>query len=249
MPAYHEQHRPKTWEDIAGQDSARNRLRGLLARSWGGRAVWIQGPSGTGKTTMARIAANAADPLYATELTARELTVGALDRLIDRMRYRPLSGAGHVVIVNEVHGLSRPVRERLLGHLDPVPDSELWIFTTTNEAQANLFEDDNGDNDALFSRCTLIRTTANDEAIGKMADRARSLAIADGIDGMPPEVYKAALRSRKGNMRALLGDVESGRLAEFATEYAAAKREFEILRSTKGDRAEARRAELKAIIG
>ena len=68
----HEQYRPTTWGGVVGQDEAVKRFRTIAKRGVGGRAFWIAGPSGTGKTTIARlIAAEIADPFNRIELSVR----------------------------------------------------------------------------------------------------------------------------------------------------------------------------------
>ena len=53
----HEQYRPKCWEEVAGQVEALAEVQAVLKRGWGGRAWWLTGLSGTGKTTIARLIA------------------------------------------------------------------------------------------------------------------------------------------------------------------------------------------------
>jgi len=53
----HEQHRPRNWSDVVGQDKVVARIEGLRKRGLAGRAYWISGQSGTGKTTIARLIA------------------------------------------------------------------------------------------------------------------------------------------------------------------------------------------------
>src|SRR5262245_36793626 len=74
-----EQYRPRNWSDVVGQDKVVNRIQGLVKRGLGGRAFWLSGQSGTGKTTIARlIAAEVADELCIHEVDAAALTVGQL---------------------------------------------------------------------------------------------------------------------------------------------------------------------------
>ena len=75
-----ERYRPRSWSEVIGQDKA---VRALLAlRDKGqlsGRAYWLSGKSGTGKTTIARLlAADVADEFMTTEVDATGLTVAAL---------------------------------------------------------------------------------------------------------------------------------------------------------------------------
>ena len=47
--------RPATWSDVVGQDKVINRIQALAKRGLAGRAYWISGQSGTGKTSIARL--------------------------------------------------------------------------------------------------------------------------------------------------------------------------------------------------
>ncbi len=78
-----ERYRPATWREVVGQDKVVDRLRALAARGGlAGRAYWLAGLSGSGKTTIARlIAAEVADPFLIEELDAAALTVAQLQAL------------------------------------------------------------------------------------------------------------------------------------------------------------------------
>src|SRR5439155_22570133 len=55
-----ERERPRSWEQVVGQDKVIRQLRQLESRAGlSGRAYWLSGQSGTGKTTIARLIAAA----------------------------------------------------------------------------------------------------------------------------------------------------------------------------------------------
>src|SRR5437764_10708727 len=84
-----EQYRPNTWNEVVGQDKIVQRVQALAQRGLAGRAYWISGQSGTGKTTIARlIAAEVADELLIREVDAAGLTVSALRDLEAEMNVR-----------------------------------------------------------------------------------------------------------------------------------------------------------------
>ncbi len=57
LQALYEQYRPTQWRDVVGQDKTLKRIDVLHRRGLSGRAYWLSGQSGTGKTTIARLIA------------------------------------------------------------------------------------------------------------------------------------------------------------------------------------------------
>lgn len=247
MPAIHEQYRPQSFTEVVGQDKAVRQLQAVLARGWGGRAFWITGASGTGKSTLARlIALHGADEFSVDELDAGALTPAALRDIELGMRTRGIGAkTGRAYIVNEAHGLRKDTIRLLLVTLERLPEHVVFVFTTTRQGQDRLFEvDETGDAGPLLSRCTEIELANDDAAHAAFAKRAQDIARREGIDGVPLQVYTAAARKCRGNMRALLQRIECGAFRDDARE--ALERELAMIASTKGDAAERRRAQLKA---
>ena len=117
---------------------------------------------------------------------------------------------GHALIVNEAHGLSRPVIELLLGILEDLPDSVLVIFTTTNDGN-DLFEE-KMDSNPFASRCVSLQLAARN-LCEAFAERARAIAQAEGLDGRPAEDYVKLMRKCRNNLRAALQEIESGAMS------------------------------------
>jgi len=110
----YEKYRPKQWADVIGQDKVIEQILQLKKRGLAGRAYWISGQSGTGKTTIARLLAqDVADEWYIEEVDATSLTPAVLSKIESAMQLYSLGKGGRAIIINEAHGLSRPAVRQL----------------------------------------------------------------------------------------------------------------------------------------
>lgn len=214
MAALFEIARPKQWSEVVGQEKALKVAQLLIARGLGGRAVWISGKSGQGKTTIARLLAEElADPDNVEELDASELTPARLKSIEDGGRCRAIgSKSGRAFIVNESHGLSKSAVRQLLVILERIPGHVLWIFTTTTSGQQLLLEGTE-DGGPLLSRCNRIDLAQRDLA-KPFAERARTIAAEHGLDGQPIERYLRLAKDCGNNLRAMFSAIESGAMLD-----------------------------------
>lgn len=204
-----EKHRPTTFAGVVGQDKA---VATLSRLSPGGRAYWITGKSGTGKTTLARIlAAQVADGFEVTEIVGRQLTVAVLKEMAFRWNYVAMGErGGYALIVNEAHGLGKATVEVMLDVLENLRDNVTVIFTTTNDGESELFED-HIDAGPFVSRCICVKLT-NQGITKPFAARLREIAIAEGLDGKSESEYVKLVSACGQNFRECLGRIEAGEM-------------------------------------
>jgi DNA polymerase-3 subunit gamma/tau len=197
---------------VVGQGFTVRRVKALARRGLAGKAYWISGPSGVGKTTIARlIAAEIADGFNVEELDATGVTRGRLEEIRETIRQSALgSKPGRVYVVNEAHGLRKDIIRELLILLEDIPDHAAWIFTTTLEGQQTLFD---GQEDAgpLLSRCLHFELDGYD-VDRAFARHVRTIAVREGLDGQPLSAYVELARKSNNNMRAMLQAVEAGQM-------------------------------------
>ncbi len=213
-----EQYRPSTWADVVGQEKVVAKIQALAKRGIGGRAYWLSGGSGQGKTTIARlIAAEIAGPLATMEDNAKDIDAEYVRGMTRSWHTTVLASPGsdkigRAWILNESHNLRASVCELFLTRLEEIPPHVVVIFTTTTDEDKGLFEGyDNSP--AFMSRCLTFKL-ARVGLAEKFAERARAIAQKEGLDGKPIKDYVELVKQERNNMRAVLQKIEAGYMAD-----------------------------------
>lgn len=207
----YESNRPRSLDAVIGQPKACAMLRGLIERgAIGGKAFWLSGNSGIGKTTLARIIARElADEFYVAEYDSADAFLQAdFDRFSDTMQCRSFGKGGRALIINEAHGLRPAIVRQMLGLLERIPSHCVIVFTTTKDGQESLFEDEL-DAGPLLSRCVSIQLT-NQGIAQAAAPMLQRIAREAGLDGQPVDEYVKLMRRVANNIRKALVEIESG---------------------------------------
>jgi len=193
------------------------RLAVMASRGgFAGRAYWISGESGTGKTTIARLlAAEVADDFATWELDATALTPAALRDIEREWSGGTFGKGGRAYLVNEAHGLRSDTVKHLLVMLERIPRHCVVVFTTTCAGQESLF-DDLPDAGPLTSRCVCL-ALARHAIAAPFAARCKAIAEAEGLGGAPLAAYTDYGQACGWNMRSMLQAVESGEFLDDAT--------------------------------
>ena len=191
--------RPQALSDVVGQDhilgpdGALTRM--LETRMLGSLIFW--GPPGTGKTTVARLLADAT-ALHFEQLSAVFSGVADLKKAFDAARARRETGTGTLLFVDEVHRFNRAQQDSFLPVMED--GTVILVGATTENPSFEL-------NAALLSRArVLVFRSLDAAAIEKLFARAEQ------VEGKPlpldVEARAALVRMADGDGRAALTLVE-----------------------------------------
>lgn len=131
----HTKYRPKVFSGVVGHRAVIRSLYALQKKGFP-HAWLLTGPSGVGKTTIARIICNELD-CHSNELleidAATHTGVDAWREITSTLLFQPLQGAVKCVVVDECHMLSKSAWNSLLKVVEEPPDHVYWFFCTTEE--------------------------------------------------------------------------------------------------------------------
>ncbi len=164
--------RPKTLAEVVGQDHLLNPEgpvgRMVAARRLTSMVLW--GPPGVGKTTIARLLAQASD-LHFEPLSAVFSGVADLRKVFEAAKARRAAGHGTLLFIDEIHRFNRSQQD---GFLPYVEDGTVTLVGATTENPS--FEL----NAALLSRAQVFVLNRLDEAALEQL-----LARAEAEEGRP----------------------------------------------------------------
>jgi len=192
--------RPRSLDDVVGQEhltgpeGAIGRM--VAARKLSSLILW--GPPGTGKTSIARLLADAVG-LRFVALSAVFSGVADLKKVFAEARVAAKAGQRTLLFVDEIHRFNRAQQD---GFLPYVEDGTVTLVGATTENPS--FEL----NAALLSRCqVLILHRLDHDALCKLLDRAEE------IEGRPlpltPQARDALVASADGDGRFVLNQAET----------------------------------------
>jgi DNA polymerase-3 subunit gamma/tau len=211
-------YRPKTFEDLIGQQAMVRTLTNAFASGRIAHAFMLTGVRGVGKTTTARLLARAlnyeSDTVHGPSLAhlatlgrhcqaileGRHLDVLELDaasrtgiddirELTDSVRYAPAQARYKVYILDEIHMLSEKAFNALLKTLEEPPPHAKFIFATTEIRKVPV---------TILSRCQRFDLRRVEPEV--IAANLASIARAEGL-AIEPDALTLIARAAEGSVR------------------------------------------------
>ena len=211
--ALYRKYRPNDFDDVRGRDAIVRTLKNQIISGRIGHSYLFCGTRGTGKTTIARIFARAANcenqhdgnpcgecptcrPIQAeanlnvTELdAASNNSVDDIRSIVDQVEYSPTQGRFRVFIIDEVHMLSNAAFNALLKTLEEPPSYVIFILATTEPNKLPV---------TILSRCQ--RYDFGRLATDVIEGRLREVAQMEGLE-VEDKAFRYIAGAADGSMR------------------------------------------------
>ncbi len=211
--ALYRKFRPKTFEEVKGQQHIVKTLKNQIAAGRIGHAYLFCGTRGTGKTSVAKIFAKAVNcehpiggspcnecescraiadgsSMNVIEIDAASNNgVDSIRQIRDEVAYSPTVGKYKVYIIDEVHMLSIGAFNALLKTLEEPPSYVIFILATTEAHRIPV---------TILSRCQ--RYDFKRISVDTITERLKELAAAEGMD-VEDKALRYIARQADGAMR------------------------------------------------
>ncbi|MFU8881755.1 MAG: replication-associated recombination protein A [Rhodobacterales bacterium] len=191
--------RPQKLDQVIGQEQVLgpDAPLGVMLASGSLSSLILWGPPGVGKTTIARLLADATD-LHFIQISAIFTGVPELRKVFEAAKMRRANGQGTLLFVDEIHRFNKAQQDGFLPHMED--GTILLVGATTENPSFEL-------NAALLSRAQVLVLNRLDLAtLERLAQRAeQALGRALPLTGPARE---ALLEMADGDGRALLNLIE-----------------------------------------
>lgn len=186
-------HRPTDLESVKGNEAIIATLEGFLSKPKKCPHVFLLlGPTGCGKTTIARIIANrlgCTGSDYREYNASDDTGIDGVRQIIKICNYKPIEGPCTVWVIDECQMLSVQAQDAFLKKLEDTPKHIYFILCTTNPNKLK---------DTIKGRCSILQVKPLTD--NQMKGLLRSIVRAEE-ETLSVEIYAQIIQDSQGHPR------------------------------------------------
>ena len=192
MEELYKKHRPSDFDEIVGQETTLKTLRSAVDYDEIPHFIMFTGPTGCGKTTLARIIRRKLKCGRQDFIEAAPRKIEEVRVIRSRISQAPMRSKCRVYLIDECHKLTSDAQDEFLKMLEDTPSHVYFIFTTTDPQKLKK---------TVRNRATeLVVKPLSDDAIFELLD----CVCKKEDEEIPNEVTEKIIANSDGSARKAL---------------------------------------------
>lgn len=194
-----EKYKPKTLKEIVAQKRAVEQTLNFVRNFKKGKALFLYGPTGIGKTSIVEALANEMGYNLIRLNANDKRTAEEIEKIITTSKMKDLFHKGKIILIDEMEGLSGGDRGAVGAIVKLIKESEFPVFLVGSDPYLTKLK-------SLRNHCTLVKMSKIPTP--SIEKRLREIVQKEGIE-VDDYVLKSLARFSQGDLRSAIMDLQT----------------------------------------